>query len=40
MFIVSPMLPLAKVITGAGLIFLKRWAYRFAILILLVDFII
>jgi len=38
--VISPILPLAKIITGSGLILLKRWAYGFTILTILVDFII
>lgn len=38
--IVVPLIPLAKVITGGGLLFSRRWAFRSTIVVVLGDFLI
>ena len=38
--IIVPFLPFAKIVTGCGLLFAKKWAYRSMLLVVLVDFLI
>ena len=38
--VVVPLIPAAKIVTGGGLLFAKKWAYRSTLLVVVVDFII